>query len=74
MNTAGKQICSPLILVGNVLTAMGCSGLILALSGLIEAEFFALGISSGIRVIGSVAIAGCLLSAIGYGALEFIEK
>ncbi len=63
-----------LILVGNSLTAIGCFGLVLALSGLIQAEFFALGISSGIRVIGSVAVAGCLLSAIGYGMVEYFEK
>ncbi len=33
-----------------------------------------MGMSSGIRVIGSVAIAGCLLSAIGYGIEEYLEK
>jgi hypothetical protein len=57
---SSKQIGSMLIIVGNSLTAIGCSGLMLALIGLIDAEFFALGISSGIRVIGSVAITGCL--------------
>ena len=30
-------------------------------------------ISSGIRIIGSVAIAGCLLSAVGYGVIEYGE-
>ncbi|MGA0114461.1 MAG: hypothetical protein ACO3IW_02810 [Burkholderiales bacterium] len=69
-----KKISSLLILVGNSLTAIGCIGLILALIGIVEAEFFALGISSGIRVIGSAAISGCLLSAIGYGVLEYFEK
>jgi hypothetical protein len=71
---SSKQIGSMLIIVGNSLTAIGCSGLMLALIGLIDAEFFALGISSGIRVIGSVAITGCLLSAIGYGVVEYLEK
>ncbi len=74
MNTAKKQISGLLIVVGNSLTAIGLAGLVLALSGLIEAEFFALGISSGVRVIGSVAITGCLLSAVGYGVLEYFEK
>ena len=46
----------------------------LAVIEVIEADFFAVGISSGIRVIDSVAISGCLLSAIGYGAMEYIEK
>ncbi len=72
--TVKKYISGMLILVGNSLTAIGCFGLVLALSGLIQAEFFALGISSGIRVIGSVAVAGCLLSAIGYGMVEYFEK
>ena len=72
--TVKKYISGLLILVGNSLTAIGCFGLVLALSGLIQAEFFALGISSGIRVIGSVAVSGCLLSDIGYGMVEYFEK
>lgn len=63
-----------LIVVGNVLTVIGCIGLLLAATGLIPAQSFAVGISSGIRVIGSLAIAGCLLSAIGYGIEEYFEK
>ena len=73
MTTAKKYISGTLILVGNALTAIGCVGLMLAFSGLIQAEFFALGISSGMRVVGSVAITGCLLSAIGYGVREYLE-
>jgi hypothetical protein len=63
-----------LIRVGNSLTVIGCAGLILGLSGVIPVEFFAIGISSGIRVIASVAIAGCLLSAIGYGVIEYVKQ
>ena len=63
-----------LIRVGNSLTVIGFVGLILGLSGVVPAEFFAIGISSGMRVIGSVAIAGCLLSAMGYGAVEYSEQ
>ena len=69
-----KYIINLLILSGNSLTAIGCLGLMLTLSGLIQAEFFAIGISSGVRVIGSVAVAGCLLSAIGYGVIEDFER
>ena len=72
--TVKKYISGLLILVGNSLTAIGCLGLLLGLSGLIQAEFFAIGISSGVRVIGSVAVSGCLLSAIGYGMVEYFEK
>ena len=77
-NTAFKKLtaydlhmCKALIYAGNTLTVIGCTGLILAASGLIGETLFAIGISSGIRVIGSVAIAGCLLSAAGYGILDY---
>ena len=69
-----KCISGPLILVGNLLTAVGCVGLVLSMSGLIQAELFSIGISSGVRVIGSVAVSGCLLSAIGYGTVEYFGK
>jgi hypothetical protein len=59
--------------VGNSLTLIGCAGLMLGAGGLISAEAFAIGISSGVRVIGSVAIAGCLLSAVGYGVVDYME-
>lgn len=63
-----------LMLVGNTLTVIGCLGLALGAIGFIDPERFAIGISSGIRVIGSVAIAGCLFSAIGYSILDFPER
>jgi hypothetical protein len=74
VNTAKRFICKMLVRVGNSLTVLGCVALILAMWGVIPAEFFAIGISSGIRVVGSVAIAGCLLSAAGYGAVEYLDK
>jgi hypothetical protein len=58
---------------GNALTTIGCTGLILAASGLISDASFAIGLSSGIRVTGSVAIAGCLLSAAGYGISDYFQ-
>ncbi|MBC7656270.1 MAG: hypothetical protein H7147_03735 [Frankiaceae bacterium] len=69
-----KFISGPLTLLGNTHTAVGCMGLLLALSGVIDAQSFAVGISSGIRVIGTVAITGCLLSAIGYGLADYFGK
>ena len=60
--------------VGNAFTVVGCTGLLLAASGVVPAQSFAVGMSSGIRMIGSLAIAGCLLSAIGYGVREYLEK
>jgi hypothetical protein len=63
-----------LVIVGNTLTVIGCLGVALGAIGVIDLELFALGISSGVRVIGSVAIAGCLCSAIGYGISELQER
>lgn len=74
MSIARRFICKVLILLGNSLTVIGGVGLLLGLSDIIPAQLFAIGISSGIRVIGSVAIAGCLLSALGYGAIEYSEQ
>jgi len=36
-------------------------------------EPFALGISSGVRMVATVAITGCLLSAIGYGLQDYFD-
>ena len=69
-----RQVLRIFIVVGNVLTVVGCAGLLLAATGFMPAQPFAVGLSSGIRVIGSLAIAGCLLSAIGYGVEEYLEK
>jgi len=71
---SARHVYRVVIVVGNVLTVIGCTGLLLAATGFMPAQFFAIGISSGIRVIGSLAIAGCLLSAIGYGVEEYLEK
>ncbi len=74
MLTAKSLVQKLLIVVGNSLTLIGCASLLLVATGLVSAESFAKGISSGVRVIGSVAIAGCLLSAIGYGIVDYLEK
>jgi hydroxyethylthiazole kinase-like sugar kinase family protein len=74
VSIAGRLTCKVLIRAGNSLTVIGCMGLVLGLSDIVPVQLFAIGISSGIRVIGSVAIAGCLLSAMGYGAIEYFEQ
>ena len=74
VNRFNKSICKVFIVVGNTLTLIGCLGLLFGLIGLVQMDDFAIGISSGIRVIGTVAISGCLLSAIGYGVLDYIDK
>jgi hydroxyethylthiazole kinase-like sugar kinase family protein len=63
-----------LVLFGNSMTLIGCVGLLLGATGIVSLEAFATGISSGVRVVGSVAVAGCLLSAIGYGIVDYLDK
>jgi hypothetical protein len=60
--------------LGNALTVVGCLGLVLVAAGAIPPGSLEIGNSSDIRVIGSVAVAGCLLSAIGYGFMEYFEQ
>ena len=59
------------IYVGNFLTVLGCLGVIFGLAGFYDFDVVSYGLSSGVRMVGSVAIAGCLLSAIGYGISDF---
>ena len=74
LNLSSTVVATVLMVFGNTLTLVGCVGLLLVSIGPIEAESFAIGISDGVRVVGSVAIAGCLISAIGYWVLEFAEQ
>lgn len=55
---------------GIVLTLVGGIGLMLGFIGVINFDMFALGISAGVRVVGTLAIIGCLLGAIGCFGLE----
>jgi hypothetical protein len=73
-NRSLKRNCKVLVFVGNLSTALGCLGVILGMLGVFDMDLFSLGLSSGIRIIGTVAIAGCLLSAIGYGILDYSNK
>ena len=59
------------IYVGNFLTVSGTLGIIFGLAGFYDFDIFSYGLSSGIRIVGSVAIAGCLLCAIGYGISDY---
>jgi len=60
--------------IGNTLTLIGCTTIVLGMFGAFNMEIFSFGLSSGVRIIGSVAIAGCLLSAIGYGISDYANK
>ncbi len=68
------NICKLITALGILLTVVGFLGLLLGLLGVFNLDIFAFGLSAGIRVVGSVAIAGCLLGAIGYWTKEFIDQ
>ena len=68
------NFCKFIIVLGIFLTVVGCVGMLLGVFGVFNLDIFAVGLSAGIRVVGSVAISGCLLSAIGYGTREFINQ
>lgn len=74
MTATGKLVCRLLVLIGNSMALIGCLLLIAGVGGLIDMDLFAKGLSSGVRVIGSLAITGCLLSAIGYGYPDYVKK
>jgi hypothetical protein len=67
-------IYNALSYTGNTLTAIGCFSMLLGVFGIFDMEIFSFGLSSGVRIIGTVAIAGCLLSAIGYGISDYANN
>lgn len=73
-NSYKKTIAKIFILIGNALTLIGSICLLLGIIGLLRLDIFSFGLSSGIRMVGMVVIAGCLLSAIGYGFLDYVEE
>lgn len=56
--------------IGVLLTVIGVAGLALGFVGIVDFVDFDYGLSAGVRMLGSLAIVGCLLSAIGFFILE----
>ena len=73
LNTLLVKSCNYIGALGVSLTVIGCLGLALGFLGVYDLQIFAFGLSAGVRIVGSVAIAGCLLSAISYGILDFVD-
>jgi len=63
-----------LITLGFFISSISFILITLSLWDFISADLFAFGISSGIRVLGSCAIMGCLLSAVGYGISDYFNN
>ena len=65
-----KRVFRGLNRFGIALTVLGSAGLLLGLAGIIELDNFSYGLSAGVRVMGSLAVSGCLLSAISLFVME----
>jgi hypothetical protein len=63
-----------LIALGFFISSISFILISLSLWDFISADLFSFGISSGIRVLGSCAIMGCLLSAVGYGIGDYFNN
>ena len=63
-----------LIISGNIITLFGLILLVLGAFDFYKMEALSFGLSSGIRIVGSILICGCLLSATGYSFNEYSEK
>jgi len=63
-----------LIALGFFISSISFVLISLSLWDFISADLFSFGISSGIRVLGSCAIIGCLLSAVGYGIGDYFNN
>lgn len=66
LNRAKDLIQKVLITFGLILILVSCAIMFIGLLGVFSLDFFAIGFSSGIRILASVAITGCLVGAIGY--------
>jgi hypothetical protein len=63
-----------LIFFGFFISSISFILITLSLWDFIPVEIFGFGLSSGIRVLGSCAIMGCLLSAVGYGIRDYFNN
>ncbi len=70
LNSANHLIQKVLITFGLILILASCLTILMGLLGIFSMDLFAIGFSSGIRTLASVAITGCLVGAIGHWIKE----
>jgi hypothetical protein len=70
MHSANHRIQKVFITFGLILILVSCSTIFMGLLGMFSLDLFAIGFSSGIRILASVAITGCLAGAMGYWIQE----
>ena len=56
------------LIAGYSALAIGLGGLLLGFTSIIDFADYAIGLSSGARVLGGIGIAGCLICAVVYAA------
>jgi hypothetical protein len=66
LNRANHLIQKVLITFGLILILASCPIILMGLLGVFSLDLFAIGFSSGIRILASVAITGCRVGAIAY--------
>jgi hypothetical protein len=66
LNRVNHLIQKLLITFGLILILASFLIILMGLMGAFSLDLFAIGFSSGIRILASVAITGCLIGAIGY--------
>ncbi len=62
------------IIIGNFLIAISAIAIVMSVLGILDLDIFKFGLSSGIRMVGMLAIAGCLINAVSYGLLDLSKK
>ncbi|MEY4265042.1 MAG: hypothetical protein RL373_1610 [Pseudomonadota bacterium] len=72
MNKTNHLIQKVFITFGLILILASCSTIFMGLLGMFSLDLFAIGFSSGIRILASVAITGCLAGAMGYWIQEYL--
>ena len=66
LNRANHLTQKVLITFGLILVLASCAIILMGLLDVFSLDLFAIGFSSGIRILATVAITGCLIGAIGY--------
>jgi len=61
-------------MIGNIFIAISAIAIVMSILGLLDLDIFKFGLSSGIRMVAMLAIAGCLINAVSYGLLDLSKK
>ncbi len=60
--------------IGVTTAVVGLVALLSTLFGLIPAHTLGVGETSGVRIAATIAVGGCLLAALGFGGIEYLQR